>query len=71
MSTKSKNLDDLNQDMSSLYDGLNAGTVDLKVAQELANIGGKLFKIQSLMWAKEVFMKDPRTSTRIGIEPNK
>lgn len=59
---KAKTLDDLNLDMSRLYDGLNAGEVDLKVAQELANIGGKLLKIQALMWAKEVFVRDPRTA---------
>ena len=65
MTDKAKSLDDLNLDMSKLYDGLNIGTVDLKVAQELANIGGKLLKIQTLMWAKEVFACDPRTHPRI------
>lgn len=62
MKSSPKSLDDLNADMSALYDKLNEGGVDLKVAQELANIGGKLLKIQALMWAKEVFATDPRTA---------
>lgn len=65
MSAKAKTLDDLNLDLSRLYDGLKTGAVELPVAQELANIGGKLFKIQALMWAKEVFANDPRTGGRI------
>jgi len=60
MSNKAKTLDDLNLDLSKLYDGVSTGSVELPVAQELANIGGKLFKIQALMWAKEVFANDPR-----------
>ena len=65
MNDNAKTLDDLNLDLSRLYDGLNKGTVDLKTAQELANIGGKLFKIQALKWAKEVFAADPRTAPRL------
>lgn len=66
MSNKAKTLEDLNLDLSKLYDGVSAGSVELPVAQELANIGGKLFKIQALMWAKEVFASDPRRQ-RVGI----
>lgn len=65
MSDKAKTLNDLNLDLSRLYDGLKDGNVDLPVAQELANIGGKLFKVQALMWAKEVFAADPRTGGRL------
>ena len=65
MLKKSKTLDDLNVDLSLLYDGVCDGSIDLKTAQELANIGGKLFKIQALKWAKEVFAADPRTAPRL------
>jgi hypothetical protein len=65
MTSEAKTLDDLNTDLSQLYDGLKSGQIELPVAQELANIGGKLFKVQALMWAKEVFAADPRTGGRL------
>jgi len=65
MTSEAKTLDDLNTDLSQLYDGLKSGQIELPVAQELANIGGKLIKVQALMWAKEVFAADPRTGGRL------
>lgn len=53
-----KNLDDIKQDMSELYEALKAGTVDLKVASELANISGKFLKAEQLQLAREVFMEN-------------
>jgi len=42
----SKTLDDVQADMAELYDQLRGGGIDLKTASELANIGGKLIKIE-------------------------
>ena len=53
-----KNLCDIKQDMSELYEALKAGTVDLKVASELANISGKFLKAEQLQLAREVFMEN-------------
>jgi hypothetical protein len=53
-----KNLNDIKQDMSELYEALKVGTVDLKVASELANISGKFLKAEQLQLAREVFMEN-------------
>lgn len=53
-----KNLNNIKQDMSELYEALKAGTVDLKVASELANISGKFLKAEQLQLAREVFMEN-------------
>lgn len=50
-----KTLNDVKQDMSTLYDELRKGTVELKHAAELANIAGKFLKAEQLELAKEVF----------------
>ena len=52
-----KTLNDIKQDMSTLYDELRAGTVELKTASELANVAGKYLKAEQLELAKEIFMK--------------
>ncbi len=57
-----KNLCDIKQDMSELYEALKAGTVDLKVASELANISGKFLKAEQLHLAREVFMENKAKS---------
>jgi hypothetical protein len=53
-----KSLNSIKQDMSELYEALKAGTVDLKVASELANISGKFLKAEQLQLAREVFLEN-------------
>lgn len=53
-----KSLNNIKQDMSELYEALKAGTVDLKVASELANISGKFLKAEQLQLAREVFLEN-------------
>ena len=53
-----KSLDDIKQDMSTLYDELCAGETELKTAAELANIAGKYLKAEQLALAREIFMAD-------------
>lgn len=62
-----KNLNDIKQDMSELYEALKAGAVDLKVASELANISGKFLKAEQLQLAREVFMEN-KSPTRVIIK---
>lgn len=54
--TRMKSLDDVKLDMSELYEQVKAGTVELKVASELANISGKYLKAAQLELATEIFM---------------
>ena len=63
-----KNLCDIKQDMSELYEALKAGTVDLKVASELANISGKFLKAEQLHLAREVFMENKAPTRAISKE---
>jgi len=51
-----KTLNDIRGDMSSLYDSLLAGAVDLKLASELANIAGKSLKAEQLQLSREIFL---------------
>lgn len=53
-----KTLNDIKQDMSDLYEALLIGSVDLKVASELANISGKFLKAEQLQLAREVFVEN-------------
>ena len=53
-----KNLNDIKTDMSELYEAVKNGTVDLKVASELANISGKFLKAEQLQLAREVFLSN-------------
>ena len=57
-----KNLNDVKQDMSELYERLKTGAVDLKVASELANISGKFLKAEQLQLAREVFLEHKANS---------
>lgn len=50
-----KTLTDIKQDMSTLYDQLRDGDMELKRAAELANIAGKFLKVEQLELAREVF----------------
>jgi len=62
-----KTLNDIKQDMSTLYDELRAGEVDLKMAAELANVAGKYLKAEQLELATSIFLSDkPAASKLIG-----
>ena len=50
-----KNLTDVKSDMSLLYEEVRAGSIDLKVAAELANITGKYLKAAQLEFAQQVY----------------
>lgn len=51
-----KSLNDIKQDMSTLYDELRAGSIDLKTAAELANVAGKFLKAEQLDLATSIFL---------------
>jgi hypothetical protein len=51
-----KTLADIKADMSQLYEEVRAGTCELKVAGELANITGKYLKAVQLELATEMFL---------------
>lgn len=53
---KMKTLDDIKRDMSVLYEEVNSGTTEVKVAAELANIAGKYLKAEQLQLAREMFL---------------
>jgi hypothetical protein len=53
-----KSLNDIKTDMSELYEAVKNGSVDLKVASELANISGKFLKAEQLQLAREVFLSN-------------
>lgn len=53
--SKMKTTVDVKQDMSDLYEALKAGTVDVKIASELANISGKFLKAEQIELARSVF----------------
>lgn len=51
-----KTLNDIKQDMSTLYDEVRSGASDLKTATELANIAGKFLKAEQLELARDIFL---------------
>lgn len=51
-----KTLNDIKQDMSTLYDELRSGEVELKLAAELANVAGKYLKAEQLELATAIFL---------------
>ena len=51
-----KTLNNIKKDLSTLYDELQSGQIELKTASELANIAGKLLKAEQLDLAREVFL---------------
>ena len=62
-----KTLNDVKSDMSDLYEQVKAGTCDLKLAGELANITGKYLKAVQLDLATEIFLSgNPDTRLRIA-----
>jgi hypothetical protein len=48
-------LDDVQLKMSALYEQVESGAVELKLADSLANIAGKYLKAEQLKFAREVF----------------
>jgi hypothetical protein len=65
MQIKTKTLDDIQADMSDLYETLKIGEMELKKAGELANIAGKFLKAEQLKLAREIFLSQGRV-TRAG-----
>lgn len=53
-----KSLDQVSDDMSTLYDEVKSGATELKTADTLANIAGKILKAEQLQLAKDIFMAD-------------
>ncbi len=53
-----KTLADVKRDMSSLYDNLVSGSVELKTAAEAANIAGKWLKADQLQLARAMFLNE-------------
>ncbi len=51
-----KTLDQIQNDMSELYERLKAGEVQREDAAELANIAGKYLKAEQLKLAREIFV---------------
>lgn len=47
--------------MSKLYDKLETGELELKIAGELANIAGKFLKAEQLELAREIFYNQKGT----------
>ncbi len=64
-----KSLDDVKLDMSALYEEVRAGTTDLKLASELANITGKYLKAVQLDLAQQVFLSNKPSQLSIGNGP--
>lgn len=51
-----KTLDDIQNDMSELYERLKANEVQREDAAELANIAGKYLKAEQLKLGREIFV---------------
>ncbi len=55
-----KSMDDIKEDMSTLYDMVMKDELELKKASELANIAGKNLKAEQLALARDIFVNDTR-----------
>lgn len=53
---KTKTLDDIQRDMSELYESTKTQKTELKMAAELSNITGKYLKAEQLKLAREIFL---------------
>jgi len=49
-----KTLDNVKQDMSTLYEELRAGAIEREIAAELSNIAGKFLKAEQLQLARDI-----------------
>lgn len=63
--TDVKTLDDVKIDMSDLYEQVRSGSMDLKVAGELANITGKYLKAVQLDLAERVFLGHRHNNAKV------
>ena len=52
-----KNVTDLRNDLLDVYEKTKAGTIDVKIASELANNAGKIIKTAALELAYNQFTK--------------
>jgi hypothetical protein len=55
-----KNVTDLRDDLLDVYEKTKAGTIDVKVASELANNAGKIIKTAAIELAYNQFTKQSR-----------
>lgn len=60
-----KTLSDIQADMSTLYEEVRAGEVELKAAAELANIAGKYLKAEQLKLAREIFIAEKNRMSKL------
>lgn len=51
-------LGEVTANMRELYNGVNSRETDLKMADSLANIAGKILKAQQLILAREIFVQE-------------
>jgi hypothetical protein len=68
-----RSMDQWGDEMSSLYDKVVIGEVEVKTASELSNICGKALKAEQLKLAREVFESDrpPMPSIRAAEDQKK
>lgn len=55
-----KTLDDVQANMSTLYEELKGGKIELKLAAELSNITGKWLKAEQLKVMRELMLTNLR-----------
>lgn len=59
-------MDEVKQNMRTLYGEVRAGKTDLKTASELANIAGKFLKAEQLKLAREIFVNDKAITRQVA-----
>jgi len=63
---KVKTLDNIQEDMSALYEDLMANKVELKTATGLTNIAGKILKAEQLKLAREIFLSQRKRTGEVA-----
>ena len=66
-----KSLDDVQDNMSTLYTDLRADRLELKKAAELANIAGKWLKAEQLKLAREMMLRNYQPMLPAAKSPKK
>jgi hypothetical protein len=64
-----KHISELTTELSSLYDGLKNGTVDVKVAAELNNTAGKIIHAQRVQLEYAELRKEQPNIEFMGAKP--
>jgi hypothetical protein len=64
-----KSLDEVQEKMAALYEQVESGAVERKVADSLANIAGKYLKAEQLKFAREVFGRKQSPPAITGTVP--